>query len=117
MNASLRKVGLVSDLQEDMYRIYFDTWKKLGSRGERFRQMIEPPKPGRSGKNYRGAFETAKFLMTRKSRLAGLQWLKEQDALHLSVEALVLKPKYRNLFSDDDRSVARNRLRSLENSS
>jgi hypothetical protein len=93
------KAKLAKDFKHDMYQLYIDTWKDHGSRGERFRQMIEPPKPGRSGKNYRGAVQTAKYLMTKSATgRVGLEWLAERDALHLSVESLVVKKKYRDLF-------------------
>jgi hypothetical protein len=78
--------------------------------------MIEPPKPGRSGKNYRGPLETAKLLMAAKSRPAGLHWLKEHDALNLSVESLVVKTNYREFFSEDEQRVAKRRLAFVRNS-
>jgi hypothetical protein len=112
--ASPPDAALLVELNADMYRIYRDTWKRLGSGGERFRQMIEPPKPGRSGKNYRGALETAKYLMATESKLSGLPWLKENNSLDLSVERVVLDPKYSSLFADEEKSVARRRLAAVE---
>ncbi len=98
-----------------MYQLYLVPWKTWGvSRAERFRQMIEPPKPGRSGKNYRGSIEAAKYLISKKDTSKhGLQWLKDHDHLDFSVENLILRPKYKILFTDEDRKRARERLRSL----
>ena len=41
---------------------------------------------------------------------AGFIFLKEHGRLDLSVESLLLKPKWKDLFTDQDRAVAREKL-------
>jgi hypothetical protein len=52
--------------------------------------------------------------MATESKLSGLQWLKERDSLDLSVERVVLNPKYSSLFTDEEKSVASRRLATVE---
>jgi hypothetical protein len=58
-----------------------------------------------------GGRETARYLLDTKEPSDGYVVLWENGRLDLSVEAEVLKPKWHDLFSDDQRAVAIRRLR------
>ena len=52
----------------------------------------------------------ARQLLRDQGTSAGFQRLTEEGRLDLTVEALVLKPEFADLFNDDERSVASDRL-------
>jgi hypothetical protein len=60
----------------------------------------------------RGGLATAQQLL-RSDAMRGLTTLWEHGRLDVSVEALVLKPEWRGLFTDEERSIARKRLEDL----
>lgn len=60
-----------------------------------------------------GGIEAARQLLGAKDAQKGLFSLQERNALFLSVEALVLKPDWAGLFSDEEKQVARQRLDAL----
>jgi hypothetical protein len=57
-----------------------------------------------------GPFETAERLVTSNAPSDGFTALWERGRLDLTVEALVLQPRYRGLFDDDLLDAARRRL-------
>lgn len=57
-----------------------------------------------------GGVAAAKRLLAQKGLSKGLLKLREKDRLDLSMEALVLRPEYRALFTDDERATAARRL-------
>jgi hypothetical protein len=63
----------------------------------------------RSVKRY-GGVGAAKRLLQKKTISAGLTKLAEKNRLDLSMESLVLSPDYRELFTDEERAVASDRL-------
>jgi len=63
--------------------------------------------------NERGGLEAAKTLIRAKDVSEGFKRLWECERLDLTVEAKILEPEWHPLFSDDDREVARKRLRDL----
>jgi hypothetical protein len=58
----------------------------------------------------RGAVATAKALLHAPKASDGFATLWERGRLDLSVEALVLQNRWRPLFTDDERAIARKRL-------
>jgi hypothetical protein len=100
---------LKQEFEQAMYdEVYLRAWKECGYRAERFRQMIQPPKPGRQGKLYRGGVETARYLLAKKS--AGFTILDKKNRLDLTMEQLMLSKKWAPLFTADELSSASLRL-------
>jgi hypothetical protein len=59
-----------------------------------------------------GGLETAKRLLRSGDLVqSGFITLWECGCLHLSIEALVLKPEFRQLFTEEELMIAENRLR------
>ena len=73
---------------------------KLGYRPTRFLQMV----------NQDGGVATAHRLLATGGPADGLTRLWELGRLDISLEAIMLKLEYRSLFSDEERSIARERL-------
>lgn len=61
-----------------------------------------------------GGVGAAKRLLAKKDVQQGLMTLWEMDHLANSVEAHVLRPKFRELFTDEELAVAHQRLEDLE---
>ena len=61
-----------------------------------------------------GGVKAAKQLIHDPKFSSGFTTLWEQGALDISVEALVLKSEWHDLFGDDDRKVAREKLAKVE---
>lgn len=59
----------------------------------------------------RGGVKTARYLLHAATVSDGYTALWERERLDLSVEALILEPKWRALFSDAERQIAVTRLR------
>jgi hypothetical protein len=57
-----------------------------------------------------GGLEYARQLLRKEGTTDGFQRLTDEGRLDLTVEALVLKPEYAQLFSDEERRVAAHRL-------
>lgn len=57
-----------------------------------------------------GGLDYAHQLLRKQGTTDGFQRLKEEGRLDLTMEALVLKPEYTALFSDEERRVAAHRL-------
>lgn len=57
-----------------------------------------------------GGYETALTLIHAPAPSEGYTALWERRRLDLTVEAIILRPEWHNLFTDDDRSAARKRL-------
>lgn len=60
--------------------------------------------------NSRGAVEAAKSLLADRQGLAATPWLVERGRQDLTMEYEIGKPKWDDLFSDDERSEAARRL-------
>jgi hypothetical protein len=58
----------------------------------------------------RGGYQTAQYLIHTPNPSDGYTALYERGRLDLTVEALVLRPKWSDLFSDEDRELAGQRL-------
>lgn len=61
-----------------------------------------------------GGVETARRLLAVKEPQTGLFKLYELRLLHESMEAVVLQPKFRPLFTDEEINEARKRLADLD---
>src|SRR5262245_7755611 len=59
----------------------------------------------------RGGLETARYLLRAPAVSEGYTALWERKRLDLTVEAVIMDPKWETLFSDQDRQVAVSRLR------
>lgn len=84
----------------DMALLGRRTVKETGYRPTRFLQMI----------GEHGGLETAKALLRSATESDGFRELWERQRLDLTAETLVLMPKYEELFTGDERSMARRRL-------
>lgn len=83
--------------------LMWNTYEKGKSRKmplDGFRNMLER----------HGGLETAHHLLAATTEQSGLIGLYHSRKLHLSVEALVLRPEWRSQFSDSERAKARKRL-------
>ena len=86
-----------------MVKIYKDA-AKLGYRANRFLNMVYEL----------GGVETAKKLLSTEEYIQeGIIKLWELGRLDLSVEALVLRPRYKALFTDQELKTAEKRLKEL----
>ncbi len=83
----------------DVYRRAKD---EAGYNATRFLRMVEE----------KGGYETARTLLYAGTVSEGYTALWERKRLDLSVEAVVLHPEWQALFTDDDRLIARERLKS-----
>lgn len=89
--------------QRDMIKIYMEA-KELGYNPTRFLQMID---------KYGGVGAAKKLLSTEDFIQEGVVTLWELGRLDLSVEALVVKEQFGELFIDKEKEIARKRLRDL----
>jgi hypothetical protein len=89
---------LTRAFDEAMNKIYLDA-KKAGYNATRFLQMLGD----------HGGVETAHRLLPSMSE--GFTELWKRNRLDLTVESLILKPEWHELFSDEERELARTRLR------
>ena len=64
--------------------------------------------------NEKGGLATAKYLITTENPSNGFRKLWECKRLDLTVEAVALKPIYRDLFTEDELRLARERLQEYE---
>jgi len=94
-------------LEGALFRLYEQWWQECDYRAERFRQTIVP-----GCKNYKGGIAAARNVIYRPIT-AGFSVLREKNRLDLSVEALVLKKPWSELFSDRDKLIACQKLRKL----
>ena len=84
----------------DMLRIYEQGKEECSYNATRFLQMIANL----------GGLKTAKTLLATPAPSDGFEVLWQFQRLDLSMENLVLNPKYRSLFSDQEIEIARDRL-------
>jgi len=85
---------------EDMKNIYLTAKRDIGYTATRFMQLI----------SQKGGLLAAKQLIAKEGGTYGFEILWEHKRLDLSVEALVLKPEYVTLFSDEERMLCKDRL-------
>jgi hypothetical protein len=88
---------------EAMLDIYDAAGKTTGYWAHYFRREVRA----------KGGLPVAKRLLRVKGTSEGFERLKKEHALHLSVEALVVRPEFCSLFDSQDLDTARERLRAF----
>ncbi|MCT4660941.1 MAG: hypothetical protein N4A40_03695 [Tissierellales bacterium] len=91
---------LENKFHEDMKDIYFIAKKELKYNASRFFQLVASE----------GGVKAAKQLISKSGSTYGFEVLWEHKRLDLSVEALVLRPEYKELFTDEERKICMNIL-------
>lgn len=81
----------------------YEQAKAIGYNAARFRQLV----------GELGGRAAAKRLLASAGHPEGLTRLWQEGRLDISMEALVLQPAWRDLFTDEERAIAANRLRAL----
>lgn len=100
INKGLDTEYLEMDFHKDMISIYEKADKECNYRPTRFLQMLSK----------HGGIKTAKTLIKTPGGTDGFTRLWELGRLDLSVEALVIRDKYRDLFSQDEINKCRSIL-------
>jgi hypothetical protein len=90
------------DFHKDMIDIYRKAKEECGYNATRFLQMV----------SNEGGLKTARKLLATAEPSDGFTELWRNHRLDLTMEGLVLKPKYRSLFTDREIEIARERLAS-----
>ena len=62
----------------------------------------------------RGGLEAARWFINIPNQTTGITKLWENHRLDLSVEALILQPKFEQLFTKEERAIARKTLLELD---
>ena len=83
-----------------MVDVYVRAKSEAGYTASRFLSMITE----------QGGYEAARTLLHASSISDGYTALWERKRLDLTVEAVILKPEWHNLFSEQERNIARERL-------
>lgn len=96
-------MSLETELTQELRGTY-EAARKRGYVATYFLQMLE---------EY-GGKETAKRLLAKSEPQTGLFELYNKGLLHESMEAVVLKEKYRSLFTESELSEAHQRLNDLK---
>ena len=94
-------------LEDEFHRAMQDVYEqaaKLGYRATRFLQLLRR----------RGGLAAAKQLLGRPGISPGLTRLWELQSLDISMEATVLQPRFRSLFSHEELQTACQRLKDLD---
>ena len=94
-------MDLEKQFHKDMIGIYDKAKNDCGYVATRFIQMVAE----------KGGLVTAKELITKDEDTYGFERLYELKRLDLSVEALVLKDKYKNLFTRFEKKKCKDRLK------
>jgi hypothetical protein len=95
---------LESEFHEAMRDIYRRAKAEAGYNAARFLGMVSE----------RGGLETARVLLHASTVSDGYAALWERRRLDLSVEAVILDPKWAPLFSNSERRIAVDRLREYQ---
>ncbi|MBD7914667.1 hypothetical protein H9660_05865 [Clostridium sp. Sa3CUN1] len=95
----MREIEL--DLFTDMMKIYRETDAQCNFKAAGFFQMIQTE----------GAITTAKEIINNSEVTEGFIKLAECNRLDLSLEALVIQDKYKELFTPKERKICINRLK------
>lgn len=90
------------EFQKDMIDIYRKAKEECGYNATRFLQMV----------SNEGGLKTARKLLATAEPSDGFTELWKNHRLDLTMECLVLKPKYHSLFTDQEVEIARERLAS-----
>lgn len=94
-------IGALKDMfEKDMFYIYEESKRRIGYNATRFLQMLRT----------HGGVETARQVIGKKDEPEGLKRLREHGCLEISVEAYVLKPEYKTLFTESEREICKKRI-------
>lgn len=100
--AKVYNEAALEEALEDLYQ----EWGALGFWAKRLHQKFST---GR--KKYVGGVAAVRSVLN--SRTYGFAFLRERKRLDLSIEKLVLKPEWKDLFCVEDREQARKRLEGM----
>lgn len=92
---------LEQQFNQDMKNIYVTAKKDLKYNAARFLQLL----------SQKGGVAAAKQLIAKDGGTYGFEILWEAGRLDLSIEALVLRPEYGVLFTDEERALCAKRLK------
>ena len=92
--------SLEQEFHEAMLHVYERARDECGYNAIRFLQMVTDL----------GGLEAAKRLLHSKDLSCGFERLWELGRLDISMEKVVMDPKWRSLFTDEELSIARRRL-------
>ena len=96
-------MGLAEEFHQDMVDIYNKTNEECDYRPNRFLEVVQKM----------GGLNAAKKFLGSEKPQEGLNKLWELKRLDLSMEVLVLKKKYAELFTNEEKEIARKRLEDL----
>lgn len=96
--------NLEKQFYEDMVDIYKTASKELNYKPTRFLQLVSNI----------GGVQATKKLILKEGGTEGFKILYERGRLDLSVEAHVLKPEYRDLFTEEELEICSERLKSFD---
>lgn len=96
--------NLAAQFEDEMYNTYQVAAKQYKYRPTLFLQMIQQ----------HGGVGAAKILVAKDAPSDGFRRLWDLGRLDLTAEALILKPQYASLFTEEERAKARQRLVDLE---
>ena len=91
------------NFEKEMYRIYRDAFEKCKYRAHIFHGMLQ---------DY-GGLLTAKKLLSQHGLQHGFEKLSQLGYAHITMEALVLREPWRQLFTQKEREVAIARLKTF----
>src|SRR5688500_9495336 len=94
---------VLAGFTEEMWWLYRESLKRFGYNASYFREMLEE----------RGPISTARHLAGSPGHHEGLTKLYELGALDLSVEALIQRRPWRELFDERTLAAARKKLLDL----
>ena len=92
--------SLEAEFDAAMMDIYHRARAEAKYNASRYLQML----------NENRGLRTAQTLLSAQTVSEGYTALWERKRLDLTVEALILQPRWNDLFTDEDRAIARNRL-------
>lgn len=92
---------LKKEFHKEMISIYRNAKKECGYNATRFLQMLAAQE----------GLSVAKSLIHINQPTDGFSTLWELGRLDLTVEALILQPKYQELFSEEERRIGADRLK------
>ena len=95
--------SLENEFNEAMLDIYKRAYQECKYNASYFIRIV----------NDRGGLGTARYLLSTDDPQSGFDVLRELGRLDLTVEAQVVKPRFRPLFTENEVSVARRRLDEL----
>jgi hypothetical protein len=100
LNLQIMPTELEKSFHIAMLNIYRSAKAEAGYNATRFLGSVSE----------RGGYETARILLHASTVSDGYTALWERNRLDLTVEALILKSEWHDLFSDAERDIARQRL-------